>query len=918
MESSKSKTQVIKPLFLKAGIPLALSVAGFIYAKIISRRNIISDNSSSLETKVGKGSLETIDSHEVFLNNSVKNDEEHMIISSQVLSSIESSDFTHNESSFEGELLGLRSRIEELQKRVLALETQFLQYHAMKEEESLLMEIKNKLVLEAAHVEFLDKEISSMEAERERFENLVVEYLRVLEQLEFAKLENGLLRRKVRRISRKMKEQSRVVTEKNLKIEAAEAEILRCYDALETRSSVIKKMEDEVRELQTIVNQLQEEKNELLIKLNPEENSASSASKIDAEVVTMEDYNQLVHELEQLRKDRATEIAELTYLRWTNACLRHELMRIHEQEQEIEQKKEHLDAGVASSSPDQGGSKRKKLLHKLKKWVERSDHMKSKLEEKEKQEIKCLGRLSVSEEAEEDHIIHARRYYDLKVGGGVKAVKGSRVAVHYVAKWKGITFMTSRQGLGVGGGTPYGFDVGQSERGTVLKGLDLGVEGMRVGGQRLLIVPPELAYGNKGVQEIPPNATIELDVELLAIKQSPFGHYCYPQKTCPNCGSVEVPYPLSTNPNCGDPNYHLRCDPQSQKLYFDALNGSSYLVIRIMASFQRMVVQPSPWVSGTCVTQDMLVSEGLWLNQTLPFNVTSSNTIFLFNCSPRLLVSPLNCTPSSLCHRYLENSDKNRSLQCASSLHPCCTFIEGGMPSAYKIRLHSSGCKAFRSILNLDPERPANHWEEGLEIQWASPPEPICETQLDCSGASKCLPAGTNSLFRCLCNSGYQWDHGQGSCQKKKSNRKASLSLKVSIGVISFVSIAAVMGVIILRKSTHVTQAKLTKAREDILKSSNGGKTVRMFQLKEVKRATKNFSKDRVLGSGGFGEVYKAELQDGTVVAIKSAKVDLAFACLRKQKADRPRMKDVVQQLECIIQIVEQEEVLNEVSNDGT
>ncbi|XP_017699049.2 peptidyl-prolyl cis-trans isomerase FKBP16-4, chloroplastic isoform X2 [Phoenix dactylifera] len=90
------------------------------------------------------------------------------------------------------------------------------------------------------------------------------------------------------------------------------------------------------------------------------------------------------------------------------------------------------------------------------------------------------------------------KYYDLKVGGGPKAVKGSRVA-------------------------PYGFDVGQSEKGTVLKGLDLGVEGMRVGGQRLLIVPPGLAYGSKGVQEIPPNATIELDVELLAIKQSPFG-----------------------------------------------------------------------------------------------------------------------------------------------------------------------------------------------------------------------------------------------------------------------------------------------------------------------------------------------------------------------------------------------------------
>ncbi|BBN14502.1 hypothetical protein MPTK1_6g12290 [Marchantia polymorpha subsp. ruderalis] len=115
------------------------------------------------------------------------------------------------------------------------------------------------------------------------------------------------------------------------------------------------------------------------------------------------------------------------------------------------------------------------------------------------------------------------KYYDIKVGSGATAVKGARVAIHYVAKWKGITFKTSRQGLGVTGGSPYGFDVGASDYGIVLKGLDLGVEGMRVGGQRMLILPPELAYGDKGVQEIPPNATIEFNVELLSIKQSPFG-----------------------------------------------------------------------------------------------------------------------------------------------------------------------------------------------------------------------------------------------------------------------------------------------------------------------------------------------------------------------------------------------------------
>lgn len=115
------------------------------------------------------------------------------------------------------------------------------------------------------------------------------------------------------------------------------------------------------------------------------------------------------------------------------------------------------------------------------------------------------------------------RIFDVTIGSGATATKGERVAVHYDVKWKGVTFATSRMGQGVTGGTPYGFDVGASESKLVLKGLDYGVEGMRVGGQRKLLVPPELAYGKRGVQEIPPDATLEVDVELLSIKQNAFG-----------------------------------------------------------------------------------------------------------------------------------------------------------------------------------------------------------------------------------------------------------------------------------------------------------------------------------------------------------------------------------------------------------
>ncbi|RZC70615.1 hypothetical protein C5167_033777 [Papaver somniferum] len=320
---------------------------------------------------------------------------------------------------------------------------------------------------------------------------------------------------------------------------------------------------------------------------------------------------------------------------------------------------------------------------------------------------------------------------------------------------------------------------------------------------------------------------------------------------------MQVPYPLSTSPNCGNPEYSLRCDSHTQKLYFDTLNGSSYLVLRIQASVHRMVVKTSPWIPGTCVTQDMPISEGLWLSQTLPFNVTSSNTVFFFNCSPRLLVSPLNCSSASLCHQYLEQSgrvDPNRARQCVNEVQPCCSFLAGGMPSAYKIRLHASGCRAFRSILHLDTGKPASEWEEGLEIQWAL--------------YHPNLSAEPSLIVQ-------EPRHALGTCSREVKNRStARLGLKVATGICSSFFLVITATVIALRNFKRVSnQAKLAKSREDMLKASNGGKSSRIFSLKEVKKATCGFCKDRILGIGGFGEVYKGELHDGTVVAVKSAKV---------------------------------------------
>ena len=101
---------------------------------------------------------------------------------------------------------------------------------------------------------------------------------------------------------------------------------------------------------------------------------------------------------------------------------------------------------------------------------------------------------------------------DTLPGDGPQAKPGSLVRVHYTGKLAdGSTFDSSKPR-----GQPFEFRLGQ---GQVIKGFERGVVGMKVGGTRKVTIPPELGYGRRGVPpQIPPNATLTFEIELLEVK----------------------------------------------------------------------------------------------------------------------------------------------------------------------------------------------------------------------------------------------------------------------------------------------------------------------------------------------------------------------------------------------------------------
>ncbi|KAL3732249.1 hypothetical protein ACJRO7_028994 [Eucalyptus globulus] len=351
---------------------------------------------------------------------------------------------------------------------------------------------------------------------------------------------------------------------------------------------------------------------------------------------------------------------------------------------------------------------------------------------------------------------------------------------------------------------------------------------------------------------------------------------------CPDCGSNPVPYPLSTSPTCGDQSYKVQCDAGGT-LLFDTLNNS-YPITSVDPENQRLVVQPASLLANTCVTSD-LVHQGVQLNSSLPFNVTSSNTILFLNCTSTLLNSPLNCSSASLCHTYVNGTAGAAACGAAAI---CCTFRAGGSTTSYSIRVRDAGCRAYTSFVNLDPSEPVNLWPKpGMEIQWVLPPEPVCGAQSDCDGNATCRadPAG-GGVSRCFCQPGLTWDPTQGVCVE---------SLTSGIGV---ALLGAIVALLLYRRHRRIQEARERLTREHFNRATDDVNLAVYVQ--------RMVEEERIMDV--VDPMLKEQASTANVETMKALGF-LAVGCLEERRQNRPSMKEVAEEIEYIMSVATAEVV---------
>ncbi|KAK4736104.1 hypothetical protein R3W88_010365 [Solanum pinnatisectum] len=232
----------------------------------------------------------------------------------------------------EQEIKSLKNIVKTLEERERILEIQLLEYYGLKEQETAIMELQNQLKINNVEAKIFGLKIESLTADKMRLEAKVADYGKVVCELETAKVKIKQLKKKVRSEADHSKEHIFALQEKVMKLHDQEKKTVEAELDVQLKLQRLKDLENQSDELNKSNQSLRKENSDLAHRLESVQIIASSVLEneeteaLKEETLQLKKQNEdLAKDVERLQADRCTDAEELVYLRWINACLRHEL-----------------------------------------------------------------------------------------------------------------------------------------------------------------------------------------------------------------------------------------------------------------------------------------------------------------------------------------------------------------------------------------------------------------------------------------------------------------------------------------------------------------------------------------------------------------------------------------------------------------
>ncbi|KAK8955926.1 hypothetical protein KSP40_PGU022325 [Platanthera guangdongensis] len=241
------------------------------------------------------------------------------------------SDAKEDNSSIDQEISRLKNLVFSLRERERNLEIQLLQYRGMQERETAARELESRLKINDMEAQLFSLKIESLQSENQRLQALVLDHPAVTSELEAAKRKIKALKWSIKLDGEQARE--KISSLHQMIVVLQDKEKMHGRDGLEMEMKVkrLKELEAEAGNLERRNSNLVNENLELKMELESAQKIANSvmedwkAEKL-AEVQNLKHSNEkLLKEIEQLQADRCSDVEELVYLKWVNACLRYEL-----------------------------------------------------------------------------------------------------------------------------------------------------------------------------------------------------------------------------------------------------------------------------------------------------------------------------------------------------------------------------------------------------------------------------------------------------------------------------------------------------------------------------------------------------------------------------------------------------------------